>query len=43
MQSDGQVKRATGKVLLYIDSNSGPYNKIGVAGYRFLSEIADEV
>ena len=43
MQGDGQAKGATGVDQLYIGSNLGRYNKIGVAGSRFLKGVADKV
>ena len=42
MQGDGQAG-APGMDQLYFGSNSGLYNKIGVAGSRFLRGVADEV
>ena len=43
MQSDGQAAGAPGEDLVYIGSNSGRYNEIGVAGSRFLRGVAGEV
>ena len=43
MQGDGQAKGAPGMDRLYIGSNSGRYNEIGVAGSRFLRGVADEI
>ena len=43
MQGDGQAKGAPGKALMYIGSNSGRDNKIGVAGSRFLRGVAGKV
>ena len=43
MQGDSQAKGAPGTDQLYIGSNSGPFNKIGVAGSRFLRGVAKKV
>ena len=43
MQGDGQAEGAPGKDQLYIGSNSGLSNKIGVTGSRFLRGVADDV
>ena len=43
MQGDGQAEGAPGKDQLYIGSNSGYDNKIGVAGSRFLRGVANDV
>ena len=43
MQGDGQAEGAPGEDLVYIGSNSGRYNKIGVAGSRFLRGVAGKV
>ena len=43
MQGDGQAEGALGTDQLYIGSNSGFDNKIGVTGSRFLRGVADEV
>ena len=43
MQGDGQAEGAPGIDLLYIGSNSGRDNKIGVAGSRFLRGVAGTV
>ena len=43
MQGDGQAEGAPGTDLLYIVSNSGFDNKIGVAGSRFLKGVAGKV
>ena len=43
MQGDGQAEGAPGMDLLYIGSNSGRDDKIGVAGSRFLREVAGTV
>ena len=43
MQGDGQAAGAHEMDQLYIDSNSGRDNKIGVSGSRFLRGVADEV
>ena len=40
MQGDGQAEGAPGMDRLYIVSNSGRNNKIGVAGSRFLRGVA---
>ena len=41
MQGDGQAEGAPGVDQLYIGSNPGYGNKIGVAGSRFLRGVAD--
>ena len=41
MQGDGQAAGAPGSALVYICSNSGTYNKIGVAGSSFLRELLE--
>ena len=43
MQGDGQAEGAPRMDLLYIGSNSGYDNKIGVAGSRFLRGVAGKV
>ena len=43
MQGDGQAVGVPGVDQLYIVSNLGWDNKIGVAGSRFLRGVADEV
>ena len=43
MQGDGQVEGAPGIDRLYISSNPGQYNKIGMAGSRFLRGVAGTV
>ena len=43
MQGDDQTEGAHRVDLVYIGSNSGRFNKIGVAGSRFLRGVADEV
>ena len=43
MQGDGQAVGAPGVDLVYIGSNSGQNNKIGVAGSRFLRGVASRV
>ena len=43
MQGDGQAEGAPGADLVYIVSNSGRNNKIGVAGSRFLRGVAGKV
>ena len=43
MPGDGQAEGASGMDLLYIGSNSGRNNKIGVTGSRFLRGVADNV
>ena len=39
MQGDGQAEGSPGIYQLYIGSNSGTDNKIGVAGSRFLRGV----
>ena len=43
MQGDVQVERAPGIDQMYIGSNSGYDNKIGVAGSRFLRGVVGVV
>ena len=43
VQGNCQAAGAPGIDLLYIGSNSGRYNEIGVAGSRFLRGVAGEV
>ena len=43
LQGDDQAEGAPGADLVYIGSNSGLYNKIEVAGSRFLSGVAGTV
>ena len=43
MQGDGKVVGAPGVDQLYIGSNSGFDNKIGVTGSRFLRGVAETV
>ena len=43
VQGDGQAEGAPGIYQLYIGSNSGLDNKIGVAGFRFLRGVAGNV
>ena len=43
MQGDGQAEGAPGMDQLYIGSNSGYYNKIGVTGSCFLRGVAVNV
>ena len=43
MQGDGQVEGAPTIDRLYIGSNSGRDNKIGVAGSRFLRGVTGTV
>ena len=43
VQGDGQAAEAPGEDLLYIGSNSGSSNNIGVAGSRFLRGVAGNV
>ena len=43
MQGDGQAGGAPGMDLLSTCSNSGPKNKIGVAGFRFLKGVSGKV
>ena len=43
MQGDGQAEGTPGIDQLYIGSNSGRINKIGVAGSRFLRGVAGTV
>ena len=43
MQGDDQAEGALGTDLVYIGSNSGYDNKIGVTGSRFLRGVAGKV
>ena len=43
MQGDGQAEGAPGTDQLYIGSNSGRYNKIGVIGSRFQRGVAGTI
>ena len=43
MQGDDQAEESPAIDKLYIGNNSGWYNKIGVAGSRFLRGVAGKV
>ena len=43
MQGDGQAEGAPGMDQLYIGSNSGWDNKIGLVGSRFLRGVTDNI